>query len=121
LAPTLSLAPSLQEQRTLPNKERLLERSHLDHPDPLGPDLTSGPYLILQEQVVELLKQMLSSFGSSLHLVILRVRLVAVVMHCCVLLVVIASARLRSRRKTLFNNLVASLKAMSMADSTHTL
>jgi len=74
-------------------QQGLLEGSHLDDPDPRTPDLTSGPYLILEEQVVELLPPVLSSLGPSLYLKMLRVRLVAVVMGYLVSLVIKASPR----------------------------
>ena len=52
----------------------------------------SGPHLILEEQVVKLLPPVLGSLSPSLHLEVLRVRLVAIVTGELVALVVVSSS-----------------------------
>ena len=85
-------------------EKRLLEGSHLDSPDPCGPDLTSSPYLILEEQVIKLLPPMLSSLCSSLYLEVLWVQLMAVVSSKFVALVIVSGPRCGRNRPILIPN-----------------
>jgi len=75
--------------RQTTRQQRLLEGSHLDGLDPRAPDFMSGPHLILEEQVIELLPPVLSGLSPRLHLEMLRVRLVTVVPCKLVALIVV--------------------------------